>query len=151
MAVAQSLVVFSLDEQRYALALDCVQRTIRAVAVTPVPKAPPLLCGIIDLGGAIIPVINMRECLNHPQRTLRLSDQIIIATAENQTVALLVDETMGVTPGSEEATVPVGTILARLDIINGAVQHPDGLILVLDLPRLLSLGESAIHLHNSEG
>ena len=145
MAIAQSLVVFSLDEQRYALALSRVQRTIRVIAITPVPKSPPTLLGIIDLGGAITPVINVRECLHHTSRAMRLSDQIIIATAEKQTVALLVDETIGVTTGLQEAAPPLGTILARLDLVDGAVQQPDGMVIVLNLDRLVSLEATAIH------
>jgi purine-binding chemotaxis protein CheW len=60
------LVVFSLDEQRYSLALDRVRRTMRVVAITPLPKAPPIVLGIVDLGGVVIPVINIRQRFNHP-------------------------------------------------------------------------------------
>jgi purine-binding chemotaxis protein CheW len=47
----RSLVVFTLDDQRYALDLDSVQRSIRVVAITPLPEAPAIVLGIIDLGG----------------------------------------------------------------------------------------------------
>ncbi len=144
MAIAHSLVVFSLDEQHYALDLGCVQRAIRAVTVTPIPKSPPTLLGVLDLGGLIIPVMNVRECLNHAPRTMRLSDQIIIATAAKQTVALLVDETIGVTDRPQETATPIGTLLARLDLVNGAVQHREGIVIVLNLDRLVSLEETAI-------
>jgi chemotaxis signal transduction protein len=57
-ATERPLVVFSLDDQRYALALDCVQRAMRVVAITPLPEAPPIVLGIVDLGGVGIPVID---------------------------------------------------------------------------------------------
>ncbi len=82
------LVVFALDDQRYALALARVQRCIRVVAITPLPEAPAIVLGIIDLGGGVIPVINIRKRFNHPPRDVRLSDYLIAATTGKRTVAL---------------------------------------------------------------
>ncbi|CAK0740321.1 Chemotaxis protein CheW [Gammaproteobacteria bacterium] len=144
MATERSLVVFLLDEQRYALALDRVQRAIRVVAITPLPKAPPLLLGLIDLGGVAIPVMNARAVLNHPPRAVRLSDHLLIAKAGQQQVALLVDETLGVIDGVREDLVPADTILAKLDLIAGTAKHPEGLILIINLDRLVDFDTTAI-------
>jgi len=54
-ATERPLVVFSLDDQRYAVALARVQRALRVVAITPLPKAPAIVLGIVDLGGVVIP------------------------------------------------------------------------------------------------
>jgi purine-binding chemotaxis protein CheW len=135
------LVVFSLDDQRYALALECVQRSIRVVAITPLPGAPAIVLGIIDLCGVVIPAINIRRRFNHPPRDVRLSDHLIIAWTGKRTVALLVDETNGVIDGSPEKVVPVGDILPGLAFVDGAVKLENGLILIHDLERLLSLEE----------
>jgi len=138
-----SLVVFSLDDQRYALALGHVQRCIRVVAITPLPESPPIVLGIIDLGGVVIPVINLRERFNHPPRGVRLSDHLVIAETRKRTVALLVDETSGVIEVSPEIYAPAGEILPRLELMDGAAKLEDGLVLIHDLERLLSLEEDA--------
>ena len=135
------LVVFSLDGQRYALALECVKRSIRVVAITPLPGAPAIVLGIIDLGGVVIPAINIRERFNHPPRDIRLSEHLIVAWTGKRTVALLVDETNGVIDGSPEKVVPVGEIMPGVAFVDGAVKLEDGLILIHDLERLLSLEE----------
>lgn len=137
------LVVFSLDEQRYALALSRVQRSIRVVAVTPLPGAPPIVLGIVDLAGAVLPVIDLRLRFGHPPRDLRLSDQLVIASTGQRTVALLVDTTIGVIEAAPEAYAPATDFLPRLDHIDGAVKRQDGLILIHDLERLLSLEEES--------
>ena len=137
----QTLVVFALDGQRYALALDCVQRSIHAVAITPLPEAPAIVLGIIDLGGAVIPVINMRRRFHHPPRDIRLSDHLLVAAAGLRTVALLVDETQGVTEVAPGSFVPAGKILPGNELIAGALKLANGLILIHDLERLLSLEE----------
>lgn len=138
------LVVFSLDDQRYALPLARVLRSIRVVAVTMLPDAPAIVLGIIDLGGVVIPVINIRKRFNRPPREVRLSDHLIIATTGKRTVALLVDETKGVIEASPENCALAGEILPGLELVAGAVKLPDGLILIHDLERLLSLEEEKV-------
>jgi purine-binding chemotaxis protein CheW len=140
-ATERPLVVFSLDDQRYALSLACVQRTMRVVAITPIPGQPPIVLGIVDLGGAIVPVINIRQRFNHPPRDVRLSDHLIVAATGERTVALLVDETNGVIGASPESLAPESEILPTLALFDGAMKLEDGLILIHDLERLLSLEE----------
>ncbi len=140
-ATERPLVVFSLDGQRYALDLARVQRSIRVIAITPLPAAPAIVLGIVDLGSVVIPVINMRKRFNHPPRDVRLSDHLMVATTGKRTVALLVDETKGVIEASPERYAPAGEILPRLELVDGAVKLADGLILIHDLNRLLSLEE----------
>jgi len=135
------LVVFSLDEQRYALDLGRVQRSIRVVAITPLPGAPGIVLGVVDLGGVVVPVIDLRRRFGHPPRDLRLSDQLLIASTPRRSVALLVDETNGVIEASPEGCAPASEILPSLALIDGAVKLEDGLILIHDLDRLLSLDE----------
>ena len=50
-------VVFTLDERFYGVRLSVVARVLRAVEITPLPKAPPIVIGVINLGGRIIPVV----------------------------------------------------------------------------------------------
>jgi len=143
MEVERPLVVFSLCGQRYALALESVQRSIRVVAITPLPGAPAIVLGIIDLGGVVIPVIDLRKRFDHPPRELRLSDHLIIADTGRRTVALLVDEVQGVIEVSPEQCAVGSDIVPGLGVVDGAVKLEDGLILIHDLQRLLSLDEDA--------
>jgi purine-binding chemotaxis protein CheW len=141
MAATQDLVVFSLDGQRYALALARVKRAVRVVAITPLPKAPAIVLGIVDLGGVVIPVIDIRKRFGHPPRAVRLSDHLVVAEAGKRTVALLVDETNGVIEASPESVAPTSEILPGLALLDGAMKLESGLILIHDLERLLSLEE----------
>jgi purine-binding chemotaxis protein CheW len=138
-----SFVVFSLDDQRYALPLNRVQQAILAVAVTPLPEGPAIVLGIVDLGGLITPVINIRKRLNHPARDPRLSDHLIIADTGKRTVALLVDETRGVISVLPEKLALAEDILPGLALVAGAIKLEDGLILLHNLERLLSLEEDS--------
>jgi purine-binding chemotaxis protein CheW len=137
------LLVFSLEEQLYALSLDSVRRVIRSVAVTPLPAMPAIMLGIIDLGGAVVPVIDIRGRFKHPSRAIRLSDRFIIAMSGTRSVALPVDGTQGTIEASRENFAAADAILPGLGLVEGALKTDDGLILIHDLARLLSLEEEA--------
>ncbi|CAK0745236.1 Chemotaxis protein CheW [Gammaproteobacteria bacterium] len=132
----QSMVVFSIDARRYAVALHFVQRVVRVTAVTSVPKAPSFLLGIFNLRGTVLPVINMRERLDHVQRPIQLSDQLLIIAGTKQTMAFLVDNTYGVI---ECVPADPGPLLS--DLFSGMVKWEGGLILTLHPDHLLSRTE----------
>ncbi len=134
-------VVFTLDGQRYALHLFAVERIIRVVEITPLPKAPEIVLGIINVGGQIIPVIDMRKSFRLPERELNLSDVLITAQTSRRTVALVADATGGVIEGSEQGVTAAGEILPHLEYVKGVVKLKDGMILINDLEKFLSLEE----------
>jgi purine-binding chemotaxis protein CheW len=134
-------VVFVLDGQRYALYLSAVERIIRAVEVTPLPKAPEIVLGIINMQGRIIPVVNIRRRFRLPEREMDLSDQLIIANTTKRSVALVVDEARGIIEQAQEEVVPAEVVLPGVKYVEGVVKLEDGMILIHDLDRFLSLEE----------
>src|ERR671919_2991748 len=85
------LVVFTLDEQRYAVPLSAVERIVRLVEITPVPHTPEIVLGVINVQGRILPVVNIRGRLGLPARELHPSDHLLFARTSKRTVALAVD------------------------------------------------------------
>jgi len=137
------LVVFSLDGQRYALALTAVEKVVRAVEVTRLPKAPDIVLGIINVQGRVIPVINVRRRFRLPEREMALTDQIVIAHTARRPIALAVDEVAGVLEYPELESVAAQDILPGFEYVEGVVKLDDGLVLIHDLDRFLSLEEEA--------
>jgi purine-binding chemotaxis protein CheW len=136
-----SLVVFVLDGQRYGLELSAVERVVRAVAITPLPKGPDIVMGVIDFQGRIIPVVNVRMRFNLPQRGPRLNDQMIIANTKARSVALLVDEASETLEFAAEALVAKDDIAPGIEFVEGVIKLSDGLVLIHDLEKFLSLDE----------
>lgn len=135
------LVVFTIEAQRYALYLSAVDRIVHAVEVTPLPKAPEIVLGVVNVKGRIVPVINVRRRFRLPDRDLRVSDQIVIARTSTRTVALVVDAVSGVVEFSEKEVVSSGKIAPRIEYVEGVVKLEDGLVLIHDLDQFLSLDE----------
>jgi purine-binding chemotaxis protein CheW len=105
MAPAHQLVVFTMDEQRYALQLAAVERVVRMVEVTLLPQAPQIVLGVINAQGRIIPVVDIRRRFRLPARDIRLSDHLLIARTARRTVALALDAVTGIVEGSAQAVI----------------------------------------------
>jgi len=135
------IVVFFLDEQRYALPLRTVERVLRAVEVTPLPKAPEIVLGAINMQGRILPVVNLRRRFHLPEREIRLSDQLIIARTAKRDVTLVADSVAGVAELSAQDVIAPEAICPGLQYMAGVARLTDGMVLIHDLDRFLSLEE----------
>ncbi|MEJ0098285.1 MAG: chemotaxis protein CheW [Pseudomonadota bacterium] len=119
-----------------------VERFVRAVAVTPLPTAPAVVLGIIDVAGHIVPVINLRQRLRLPERPVTADDQFAIVRVAKRRLALVVDAAASVIAAPARALVGSNDIVPGLEYLRGVVQLPDGLVLIHDLERFLSLDEA---------
>ena len=135
------IVVFSLDDRQYALHLATVERVLSAVEVTPLPKAPEIVLGVINVQGAIIPVVNVRRRFHIPEREMRLEDQMLIARTAQRVVALIVDSAQSVVELSGDNLIPPKDIVPGTSYLDGIVKLGDGIVLIHDLDQFLSLDE----------
>ena len=115
------LVLFALEDRKFALHLPAVDRVLRAVEITPLPDAPHAVLGVINVHGRVIPVFDLRARFGFPRREMQLNDHIIAAHTATRTVGLLVDRTIGVVEYDETTIVPAGDILPGFDTIEGAI------------------------------
>jgi purine-binding chemotaxis protein CheW len=138
------LVIFNLDEQRFALNISAVERVVRAVEITPLPKAPEIVIGIINMHGQVIPVFNIRKRFRLPDREIRLNDQLIIAHTSKRNVVLLVDTVGEIFEHMQEEIVYPSTILPVTEYVEGVAKLEDGIVLIHNLDTFLSLDEERI-------
>jgi purine-binding chemotaxis protein CheW len=138
------VLTFEVGGRRYGLPAADVRELLRAVAVVPLPGAPPIVEGVINVRGRIVPVLDVRARLRLPPKPVEPADHLIVARAGGRLVALRVDhatdlvrldaadveEARGLVPGLEH-----GGWVARL---------PDDVLLIHDLGTFLSQAESAL-------
>lgn len=135
------LLVFRLDDYQYGLALEAVERVVRIVEITPLPKAPEIVLGVVNFQGRILPVVNLRTRFKLPHRAASLSDQLIVARTPRRTVALVADSVEGVVECSEHQVSEVEAVVPGTEYVSGVVKLSDGLVLIHDLALFLSLDE----------
>jgi purine-binding chemotaxis protein CheW len=138
--MSNQLVAFILGEQRYALPLATVQRVTRMVEVTPLPKAPDVVLGVIDLQGDIIPVMSMRKRFGIAEPETSLSDQLIVADGGVRRVALVVNSVAGVVEQTEEVT-EAEKIVPGAQYVEGMARLEGSILFIHDLDGFLSKKE----------
>jgi len=109
------LVVFTLDNQKYALRLSAVETIIRAVEFTVLPKAPKIVNGIVNFHGKIIPIFNIKKRFNLPDKETNLNDHLIIAHTSKRMVVLIVDSVSEVISRSNEEIVNASKVLPKIE------------------------------------
>lgn len=109
---------------------------VRAAALTPLPKAPDVVLGILDLHGRVIPVINLRKRFQHPEKEISCEDQFVISRTGSLTVALAVDGTEGVMEQPLDVIEP-DRIVAGTGYLSGVTRTAQGLVLIHDIEKLL--------------
>ncbi len=138
------IVVFALNDRRYGLPLSVVERIVRVVDVTPLPKAPDIVLGVVNVQGRVIAVINVRRRFRLPEREIALTDQMVIARTVRRAVALVVDAVTGVIECSDQQVVVAQDVLPELQYVDGVVKLDDGLIFIHNLDEFLSIEEEAV-------
>jgi purine-binding chemotaxis protein CheW len=136
------VLAFSLDELRYALPLSVVERVIRAVETTPLPKAPKIVLGVINAKGAIIPVMDVRSRFRLPLKGIDCNDRFILARTPARVVALAVDAVSGILELDGDRIASAEASLPFAEYLHGVAALDDGLVLINDLDRFLSLDEA---------
>lgn len=137
------VLLFELSGDRYGLWLSCVGEVARAVSPLPLPGAPAVVLGVIQLRGQVVPVFDVRSRFGKPSRDALASDCLIIAKVRKRLVALAVDKVTGIIDVAE-AQLDDGRYLPRnLDGVAGVAALEDGLVLIHELGAFLSQAEEA--------
>lgn len=136
-----ALVITQLDGRRLALPLSHVLEVQRMVALTPLPEAPAVVEGVIDLRGQVVPVLDVRARFDLPPSTPSLSDQLVIARAGERTVAIRVGSTVGVRGVPTRSLDRTTTDIPGVAHVAGVARDDEGLLVVHDLATFLSWDE----------
>jgi purine-binding chemotaxis protein CheW len=138
------IVLFTLDEPRYALPLSAVERVVRAVEITPLPKAPEIVLGAIDAQGRVIPVVDVRKRFRLPAHEMNVDDRFIIARTSRRLVALAVDSVIGIRTLADGEVVSAEQALPFAEYLHGVAKMEDGIVLIYDLEQFLLLDEECV-------
>jgi len=145
----RQLVVFQLENEDYGIDIYSVQRLIQVPEITPVPRAPDYVAGVIEVRGDILPVLNLKKRFGFSSTEIDKDGRIIIAEIGKQIVGFSVDAISEVTRLASDEIEPPSEVVAGVDteFIAGIGKQYDGdkarLIIVLDLEKVLS-GEEQV-------
>lgn len=137
------ILAFKLSGHDYAIPLADVERLWRMVALTPLPKAPPIVEGVINVQGRVVPVLDIRTRFRLPAKPTQPSDYLVVARAGTRRVALRVDRVVDVMAIDGDDVEDAAASVPQSEYVAGIAKMPDGLLLIHDLVAFLSEAEGA--------
>jgi purine-binding chemotaxis protein CheW len=134
------LVVFRLASETFALRLPQVREIIMVGMITPVPRAPSFIDGVLNLRGEVMPVIDLRDRFGLERRAATSLSRIVITSISDVWTGLIVDSVDEVKTVDERhlEEPPRYTSVGANAYIQKVVRTTEGVIFLLEVQRLLS-------------
>jgi purine-binding chemotaxis protein CheW len=140
--VPARVVYFDLDELVCAIGVDAVVEVVRAAAWRVVPGQPDFVAGVIDLRGAVVPVIDLRVRFGRVAKEPELSDSLIIVRSRGQVVALWAGPIRDLAPLDRASFTPSEGFVVGTRSLAGVGRVGDALVALHDLDEFLSESEA---------
>lgn len=137
-----ALLTFEIADRQFAIPARLLLEVVRAVAFSPLPKSPPIIEGVINYRGTLVPVLGIRQRFGLPPLPLAPDEHLLIAMVGSRRVALRVDRALDLVSVEESMIEPADRIAPGAEFVAGLAKLPDGLLIIHDLERFLSLPES---------
>src|SRR5208283_41788 len=99
MAGTIDVVEFELGGERYALDINLAREIVEMMPITPIPRAPPFISGVINLRGEITNIMNLNTLLALPDKEVRNNQKIIVLVpeaAKGNNIGIIVDDVSSV-------------------------------------------------------
>jgi len=143
----EQFVIFTLADEEYGVPIETVQEIVRVPEqITRVPKTPAFVEGVINLRGAVMPIIDQRRRFALPETAHNDRQRIVVFLVNGVRTGFIVDSVTEVLKVSRSQIADAPELAADRD---GAVSRVANLveakrlILMLDAQRLLSESELA--------
>lgn len=138
------IVSFKLDRMELGVDIRQVQRIVRMVEITPVPKSPDFLEGVVDVMGRVVPVLSLRKLFRLKGKDPSLRTHILIGNLGEKSVGTIVDAVSDVLNVSRtQIEVPSLTTPLR-EFLLGVAKLGERIMLILDLKKVLSFQEQTL-------
>ncbi len=133
------LLGFMLSNEQYALDILEIKEIVRLHAITPVPRSPPWLKGIVTLRGVIVPIFDLRSRLGLAEIEYGPETRIIVVYRGEEFAGLIVDRITQVMRLPVETIEPPPPTIGEVEAeyLRGVARFRDQLVILLNLPRVV--------------
>jgi len=150
MAAPVDVVEFQLGEEHYALDIQIAREIVEMMPITPLPRAPEYLAGIINLRGEITNIIDLRNLLGLPESGEGENRKIVVLmpdVAGGSNVGIIVDDVHNVVLVRDEQIERIndgitssisGYVKAIIKIGGEEDEKPKTLIIWLDVQKMIA-------------
>ena len=139
---------FTLGQEEYGLDILHVQEIRGYEAVTRIANAPEFMKGIINLRGAVVPIIDLRMKFHLGTASYNPLTVVIILSVSGQTVGIVVDSVSDVITLRREQIRPTPELGSTVDteFLIGLATLDERMLILIDIEKLMSSPEMGLHL-----
>jgi len=149
--ITNKYLTFLLANEEYAVDILRVQEIKGWSKVTTIPNTPLYICGVINLRGTIVPIIDLRlrfdlERQEHGPMTVMVVIKVISPNTKERVMGIVVDAVSDVYDVTENEIKPApefGSVIST-EFIRGLATVGEKMVIVLDIDQLLNSNELAI-------
>jgi purine-binding chemotaxis protein CheW len=141
---------FKLGDEIFALDIAKVREVLDVTTITKVPHTPAFMCGVLNLRGSVVPVVDLRLKFGMSRTEYTVNTCIIIVEilVDNETTVLgaladSVQEVMDLTSENIEPAPKIGTRL-NTEFIKGMGKQDNAFMIILNIDKVFSVDELAL-------
>ena len=138
-APASQYLTLNLAQEEYGVDILAVREIRGWTPVTRIPQAPPYVLGVLNLRGAIVPVIDMRLRFGLPREEYTANTVTVIVTVAGRNFGVVVDgvsDVLDVTAANLRPVPDMGTTVDT-EYLKGLTAVDERMVLLLDVDKLL--------------
>ena len=110
----RELIAFCIGEQEFCVDIMSVREIRGWTQATPLPHAPSYVNGVINLRGAVLPIVDLAARLGFPRTVPTARSVIIVVRVELQLFGLLVDAVSDILTITDELLQPTPDLASNL-------------------------------------
>lgn len=145
--VHMQYLMFSLGDETFGIPIEQVREIIEYPGLTTVPLTPAFMRGVINLRGAVVPVIDLSVRFGRQRTEIQRRSCVVViespSDGERRPLGIIVDgvtEVVDVSPDQIEQRPEFGSGL-RADFVASVLKREQGFVLILNLGEVLSFSE----------
>ena len=138
---------FRLGEEVFAIDVAKVREVLDFTTITKIPRTPDFMSGVINLRGNVVPVVDLRLCLEMSKTEKTVNTCIVVVEmlvdGESSVIGALADsveEVIDLEPDHIQPPPRIG-VKIRTDFIKGMGKRDAQLIMILDIDKVFSTEE----------
>lgn len=132
---------FVLGEEEYGLEILKVREIIGVIEIIAIPNAPSYIKGVINLRGAVIPIVDLRLKFNMPEKEYNKETCIIVVNLLDRHIGIIVDtvsEVLDIAEGDIDDPPSFGSSI-EMNLISGMGKVGSSVKILLNINNVLSL------------
>lgn len=143
---ARQYLCLAVGKETYAVGIDMVREILEVGRMTPLPLTPEFVRGVMNLRGAVVPVIDLKARFGAEQAVIGRRSSVVIVETDHKdqdgplVVGVLVDGVSEVLEIAEQDIEPVPALGTRIprEFLQGMAKAKGTLLSILDADRILA-------------